>query len=1105
MLGVACSASATTFTLDQVADVVAPSTRSTTNTTWFGWETFDATNRIDDSTPNIGTTGAGVNFKTTNGENHRSGSGNLYVASGTLAEQVTVATDGTPGSGFTTIIIQMVTAFGGFPGAISFGDIEGVSPEVVQGVNAAGKGHAWAKWKLPGNAASYTLAISGPAGISGFSFDRVVVDTFHSSTGYMGDTARVTTPPYAFVMNQAADAVTPGTRGNLNTTWFGWETFNEADHRAEPIDDLTPDIGTTSSGARFRTTNGQDHVLGSGNFYFSSGTLAEELTVPTSGTPGSGFTTIILQIVSAQGFGAFAETITLGSVNGVVPTVVESLNNTGTGQLWAIWKIPGNQASYTISINGPVNQPHFSFDRVIVDTLWTSSGYQADSMAASPPSVTTNSTLAVGGETVAYSTQLVSTGGTAPYSYALTAGSLPDGLTLGTSGLISGSPTTAGTSNFTVQITDANGLTALKTFALTVTTIPRITTTSPLPQNVAGAAYSQTFAATGGTAPYTWSVSAGSLPAGLGLNSGTGELSGTLSVAGTFNFTLQVSDANSFTATKAFSLTVIDLTIATASLPAAVKAVAYTATLSGTGGVTPYAWSISSGTLPAGLSLNAATGVISGTPSAAGTSNITVRLTDANSFAVTKALSLTVTATYVKPVLNPVTLGSTTVGLPFNAVVTALNYPKTFSITGLPAGLTAKTVIIGGVTQSVISGRPTVSGVFNVKISASNTAGASTAITVPLTVKALSNQLVGTFAGLVARDATANNNLGSLLSLTTTSVGSFTVKVTTGATTKSSVVTYLNGTAPQIQTTLDGKALSLSISNNLITGTYGSAAVQGWRSTWNATTHPAVSRIGYYSAAIDLADSGDVGVATIPQGYGYATFSVAAAGTLVIAGKTSDGNTLTTSTFIGPNGEIALYTSLYGNLGSVTGKLTLSEDSDGEFSDNEVTGTLTWKKPTTTGRTYPAVFGANPINLNVAGKYLAPTTTGEVLGLPDAGTADVKFVAGGIDLSATEADVTDFTYTDLNAVLMPTAGGVNNKAKATMSMVKGTGAVSGKFTLVETTPALTRANIAFQGQTVRLADGSVKAVGYFLLPQIPVSPQTITTSPILSGAFSIEQ
>ena len=175
---------------------------------------------------------------------------------------------------------------------------------------------------------------------------------------------------------------------------------------------------------------------------------------------------------------------------------------------------------------------------------------------------------------------------------------------------------------------------------------PSITTTS-LPSGTQSTAYSATLTATSGTTPYTWSLASGTLPSGLTLASATGVISGTPTATGTSNFTVTVTDATSLTASQALSISVnapasSNLSITTTSLPSGTRNKAYSATLAATGGTTPYIWSIASGALPSGLTLSSATGVISGTPTASGTSNFTVTVTDATSVTASQALSITV-------------------------------------------------------------------------------------------------------------------------------------------------------------------------------------------------------------------------------------------------------------------------------------------------------------------------------------------------------------------------------------------------------------------------------------------------------------------------------
>jgi hypothetical protein len=288
--------------------------------------------------------------------------------------------------------------------------------------------------------------------------------------------------------------------------------------------------------------------------------------------------------------------------------------------------------------------------------------------------ITTSSPLPQGTVGVNYSQSVMATGGSGTYTWAVTVGSLPNPLALNpTTGLISGQPSTATMANFTIQATDTNGVTATKGFALTINPAIVITTTSPLPQGTVGVNYSQTVAATGGSGTYTWAVTVGSLPSPLALNPTTGLISGQPSAATTANFTIQVTDSNQATATKAFALTINPALVITTSspLPQGTVGVNYSQTVTATGGSGTYTWAVTVGSLPNPLALNPATGLIGGQPSAATTANFTIQVTDTNQVTATKAFALTV---------NPALVITTSSPLPTGTV--GVNYSQTLAATG---------------------------------------------------------------------------------------------------------------------------------------------------------------------------------------------------------------------------------------------------------------------------------------------------------------------------------------------------------------------------------------------------------------------------------------
>jgi len=192
---------------------------------------------------------------------------------------------------------------------------------------------------------------------------------------------------------------------------------------------------------------------------------------------------------------------------------------------------PSTAGSYTLSINVRDQQQG------------TASMRFALTVQPPPPLVITSSSpLPNGTATVSYSYVLNVSGGTPPYSWGLV-GNLPAGLSLSPAGQITGTPTTAGTSQFTSVGNDSAKATARAQFSLTIqASVLTITTQPPLPNGGVGISYSSSFAATGGSPPYNWSVISGSLPPGLAL-APNGSLTGTPTSTGLFSFAVQVIDS----------------------------------------------------------------------------------------------------------------------------------------------------------------------------------------------------------------------------------------------------------------------------------------------------------------------------------------------------------------------------------------------------------------------------------------------------------------------------------------------------------------------------------------------------------------------------------
>jgi len=380
----------------------------------------------------------------------------------------------------------------------------------------------------------------------------------------------------------------------------------------------------------------------------------------------------------------------------------------------------GNTVSGTPTVPGSTN-----FTITATDTGSTGTG--------SPFSIAQNYTLTVAAAAIvvspatlpgaiagtAYSQTLTASGGVAAYGFSVSAGSLPTGLTLAAGGALSGTPTEAGSFPITVTATDANGQTGSRAYTLVVGA-PTLTMTPPPGTLNApyGVPFSQTFVTTGSPGPYN-RVMVGALPTGLTISGNT--ISGTPTQLGSFNIAVTMVDAGltgtgaPFSITQNYTIEVAAPTVVVnpATLPNPSPGVAYSQTLTASGGIAPYSFALSSGSLPAGLSLGSG-GALTGTATEVGSFNFTVTTTDNFSQVGSRAYTLVIGAptltmtpaagTLTAPYGNAYAQSFTTSGSPG---------PHAYVLTGaLPTGLSF--------SGSTLSGTPTAPGSFPITVTATD-------------------------------------------------------------------------------------------------------------------------------------------------------------------------------------------------------------------------------------------------------------------------------------------------------------------------------------------------------------------------------------------------
>ncbi len=328
---------------------------------------------------------------------------------------------------------------------------------------------------------------------------------------------------------------------------------------------------------------------------------------------------------------------------------------------------------------------------------------------------------------------------------------LPGGLTISRSGVISGTPTGAGVTNFWLSLHDLTAAdggpswcirddASQREFSIAVDPGLAIVDQSVKPATV-GQPYSDTLTAkkvvtltppAGDDVQATWSLASGSLPPGVTL-SASGALTGTPTAEGSYQFVVRAQNGSPY-ATQTYTLAVrqpvsVKSPFASTRSPGAEVGIRIGKTVTATGGSGTYTWSLASGALPAGVVLNSSSGAVAGIPRAAGSYAFALTATDGEGRTATANAALRVAP---KLAIETLRLKAARVGRAYRGRVTAVGgaRPLEWKLSGkLPPGVRfAKSL-------GALVGTPRRTGTFRVTVGARDALGAKARTALVLVVK----------------------------------------------------------------------------------------------------------------------------------------------------------------------------------------------------------------------------------------------------------------------------------------------------------------------------------------------------------------------------------